>query len=352
MPNTIKNNVPGSVMTPPINPYMIRMPHTDWGGIMDVATPALNTKLALGGSYLKNLSTDTFSADLRLPIVPVVTTTAGGDQCNVEINGLDQFGRPASDLLVKVSNNQTDGCGSVAFSKITSVYMRAGTTTRLRLGMCYSNRTKLVTDLDKQVVVVTQIGTTRKLPLPFIPKSASSVQIRFIGTDPSGATILTSSPVAGTLTFTATDVQTTGWTLTAVAAGDIAYTLDGYAGIVASTTSTTTVTVTGWFKEGVAGTPANVTGAAGNPPWITIVRFPVASYNTTSTTQVSGYSVTNGGMIPGHKILPLVGTGLPRLCDIAGVDLRYATYGFMPSLGSESPFDLLFEANWQVGNAY
>lgn len=343
------------------SPFIVRLPHTDWGGICDVSSVVLGTPISLGGSYIKNRSTDLKSADLIMPVCPVITTAAHADTCTLVIDGYDQFGQRRTDRLIKTLNGQTDGCGMVAFSRIVSITPVASSdiTKRVRVGFCYSNRGIVGgVDLASQVVAASTVGSCRRIPLPFKPASTSGIEVRYLGTKPEAGTAVTVTPAAADLTFTTTTVvSSAAWdpVTAGVLAGDIAYTLDGFAGIVtAADDATDTVTVAGgWFKEGVAGTPGlagAVAGHANKAPWVKILRFSVYMYSTATSVATSNYSTTTGGMIPGHKILPLAPTSPRTGIDVAGVDINTATFGFLPSLNSETPFETQFEIF--VANGY
>lgn len=371
MPNTRKNVLIGSILRRPENPFEVRLPQTDNGGIFDVATTVLNTPIVLGGSYMKNLSSDGFSGDLRIPVCPVITTIAIADTVTLEIRGIDHLGRgtrenPMVEIVSKTGTTvQTDCAGLTAWSKIFSIIPRAILTpaNRLRLGFCYSTRVAVAgVDLGSQLVAAATVGACRRLPLPFIPLTTSDVQVRFLGTDPNASAVISKTPrgvTLDTLVFTTTGATITvasgSWDVSAILVGDVAYTLDGYMGEIVSAAANAIV-VDAWWKDGVAGTPGlagSVLLAANKAPWITVVRNSVQTYS--ALVVVGGpskYSLTQGGLEPGARVMPLSVTAPRTNIDVAGVHINSATFGFLPSLNSESAFDTRFEVTVRQGSLY
>lgn len=365
MPNTRKNFVPDSIGHGMENPFIVRMPCTDPGGIFDATGLTANTPVTLNGSFCKNISTDGFSADMRLPIVPVITTEGKADVPVFRVRGWDQFGQYREETLNKSNVSlQTQCPGLIAWSKIKDITPTATLAKRTRIGMVYASRLDLTAnrEFETMTVALNQGGISRRIPLPYRPKSTSDIQVRYLGTEPEQpTTFITASPSAADLTFTATDVDSSAaWDLSGVAVGDVMYTLDGYAGIVTTVDDAgdNLACAGGWFKEGVAGTPGVpgtgvVTGWTNKVPWVRVVRYNVVyPYSTLVTGGTATYSATAGGLIPGHRVLPLTNTSNVGANDIAGVDIQSATFGFLPALPSETPFDLLFEITVKQGALY
>lgn len=355
MPNTLHNFVPGSILRPfNTGPFVVLTPPSDPGGLVDTTAATAGGKLVISGSHARNISTDTFSCDLIVPYCLVLTAVANADAWTIDVQGRDQFGEVRQERIIKTAGNvqQSICSGKICWTHIDYMIVFSASTVgnRLRIGFMYGTRA-IAGGIDLSTRLSTASNTNgihRRLPLPFKPKSTSDIEVRFRGAPLAPNSWVDYSPVADAITFTATDaVAGTSWTtIAAIAAGDIAYTIDGYIGIVNSASANTVVTG-GWFKNGVAGTPANTVGGVSKVPTVVVYRNPIVN------AVPSSYSLTNGGLIPGAKVMPLVGISVGAAqTAVGGVDLDSATFAFIPALGFEPPFALEFECYVRNGALY
>lgn len=366
-----RNTDPGSLLYGPVGPFTVTLPRTDFAGIASFSPTAAGDKVPMTGSYCRNISTDTFSCDLRVPTQIVITTVAIADQWQLLIKGKDHLGRSVQEVCVKAATNrQTEGISRYCYSHIDSITVLAGTTitNNFRLGWCCAVWTLENTGLTRRLT--TGIGSNRRIPLPFIPRYTTDVGVIYAGAKPDINTFITSNPTAnqvggvneasrvtfsGTNNVTATySANTLTWTVSAIQAGDIAVTWDGFTGVVASTAANA-ITVSGWYKNGQA-LPSPTVPQTFVYSLSTSERdgFPAVSvYRPTVT---ANYSLTTGGMLPGQPLIALAGTagsysGVTQSVS-AGVDLTAANFGTLLDVIHEPWVDVTFDVYLANGAAY
>lgn len=332
-----------------MNPHTVIVPATNYGGISDSTPAAVGDRVAMNGSYCRNISTDTFSCDLRVPVYPVITSAANADQWALQIRGRDHLNRPCAEVLVKSRTNmQTEGQGLYCYSHIDEIRILAASTVtnRLRIGWGCGMRQFSTSDLGAAQTSIA-IGSNRRIPLPFVPTGTSDAEVYFRG-PVSGGSIVTVCPVANaaTMTFTATTATySTTWDVSGVQAYDVAVTQDGYVGYVVSAAANA-VTVNAWVKNGVEGTPATpftptnvVTLRTGSATPVVIMRYAGIK---------SPYTYVVGGLLPGAKVMPLANsvagtyggyTGSVQ----AGIHIPSATFGTCLAMVDEPMTDLVFD---------
>ena len=342
----------GSIVRGTVGSFLVRLPGTDYGGVVDMSPTAIGDKLVMSGSYCRNISTDTFSCDLRTPCPLVITTAANADTWELDISGYDHLGMFRTGKLYKsgTTSGQVSCSNNICWSRINFIRVAAASTVtnRIRIGFCYGNRGLGASDLSNRVATLaTTEGGMRFLPLPYTPASASDVTVRCVGAVNGPSSLVTVSPVADTITFTSTGATAgTAWTVSGIntlatdGPFDIAYTQDGFIGPIASAAANAIV-VNAWWKNGVAGTPANVgTGGVARNPAIYVVRQPVLCL----------YDTTNGGLMPGARVLPLASS--LQHTGTAGVNLDASTFAFGANVYAEWPFDTEFEVSIKSGTIY
>ncbi len=336
-----RNCDPNSFLYGPVGPWLITVPRTDFQGISSTTPAALGDKLVMNGSYCRNISTDTFSCDLRVPVYPVITSVANADQWAIKIVGRNQFNCPVSEVLVKSRTNaQTEGQGLNCYSHIDSMTVLAASTVtnNVRVGWCCGSYAFATVDLGARVT--SGVGINRRFPLPFVPRTTTDGELIFRG-PVTGAQLITASPSADaeTVTFAATTATYSNtWDVSGVAAYDIAVTHDGYIGRVASAAANA-VTVVAWIKNGVAGTPANVTMRSTKTPAVQVFRYAGLKTN---------FTPTLGGLLPGGKVMPLANSSAGTYSGytgsiVAGIDITSATFGTTMAMEWEPMTDLVFE---------
>lgn len=339
MPITRDELDPTSAVAGMVNPQMVRLPRADPGGVTDMVPVALGDRLVLSGSYCRNISSDTFSCDLRVPTCLVIVAVANADTWSVFVRGRNQFGQAVSEVITKTRTNcQTGRRSNWCYSRIDEARITAASTigNRLRLGLMYGSWAFNVVEFGSRIVSGADIA--KNIPLPFKAASASDVQIRFKGYEPDYGQVITFLPVTANATFTTTDVTSSAaWDVTGVLANDLVYTHDGFVGIVVSTGANAINITTAWWREkdGTNGTPANKSGSANNTPAVLVYR-PAAQDIYSGT--------TFSGLIPGLPVLSSasnVDTGVQR---------QYSTFGFLDFRQHEPLVDLLFEVYCRVGS--
>lgn len=328
---------PYSSVSGMVNPQIVRLPRSNPGGVTDMTPVALGDKLVMSGSYCQNISTDTFSCDLRLATCLIITSAANADTWSIFVRGRDQFGQPVSELMVKTRTNMQNGRRSNwAYSRIDEARIVAASTIgqRLRVGLMYGAWGFNVVDFGSRITAGADIA--RSIPLPFKPKSAGDVSIRFKGYEPAASQFVTLAPVANNTTFTSTTATSSStWDVTGVVAGDLAYTRDGFVGIITSAAANA-ITVGSWFSErtGIGGaTPANVSGGGNTPTAVMVIRsISTGNYD----------AATLGGMIPGLPIASLAAN-----VD-TGVQSGFSTFGYLDNRLNEPLLDTVFEVYCRV----
>lgn len=325
------------------NPWIVRMPRSNPGGVADMTPVALGDKVVMSGPYCSQISSDTFSCDLNIPTPILVTSAANADTWSLFIEGRNQFGDKVSETLTKVRTNcQTGPVSKWCYSRLDRITIVAASTiaNRLRIGHLFGRYANGGSDFSNRIT--SGNDTLDRIPLPFKPQATGDISVRF-SPDYLGQ-IITSPPVASNVTFAATTATTAGTWDTAtpgVAAGDIVYTRDGFIGIVVSATSGAgaAVTVGTWFnaRTGVGGaTPANVTGSANNQLALSIFRPPYGV----------NYVSAVGGFVPGMIVLavdPSSGN------ETSGVNVQNSTFSFQAYVLQEPMVDTLWEVICRTG---
>lgn len=342
MPITRKECDPQSSIVLPVNPFLVRLPRSNPGGIADMTPVAVGDKVVMSGPYCVNISSDTFSCDLIMPMCFLATGAANADTWTLFIEGRDQFGMKRAETLIKTRTNCTQSPTTRwAYSRIDRITIMAASTiaARLRIGHLMGRYAFGASEFSNRIT--SGNDSLARLPLPFKPSGTGDIFVRF-SPDYLGA-LLSSPPVASNVTFAATTATTAGtWDTTAplLQAGDIAYTRDGFAGIVVSATSGAgaVLTVSAWLnvRTGVGGnTPANVTGSANNQVALTVYRPPFLVNIVAGT----------AGLAPGIVVLavdPASGN------ETAGVNLVNSTWGFQGYCLQEPMLDTVFEVTARV----
>lgn len=330
-----------------MNPHTVIVPATNHAGITDMTPTAVGDRVVMNGSYCRNISSDTFSCDLRVPVYPIITSVANADQWAIQVRGRDHLNRPCAEVLVKSRvNAQTEGQGLYCYSHIDEMRIVAASapTNRLRIGWCCGQRVFATSDLGN-IQTTIAIGGNRRIPLPFVPQSTTDAEVYFRG-PVTGGSVITTCPVAdaATVTYTATTATySTTWTLTSVAAGDIAYTTDGFIGIITAAGSNA-ITVDAWVKNGANGTPAANTS--------NVVTLRATSFTPVTVMRYAGiksaFTISVGGLLPGGKVMPLANsvagtyggyTGSVQ----AGIHIPSATFGTCLPMTDEPATDLVFD---------
>lgn len=305
---------------------------------------AVGDKVVMSGPYCTNISSDTFSCDLTIPTPILVTSVANADTWSLFIEGRDQFGFKVNETLTKVRTNcQTGPISKWCYSRLDRITIVAATTigNRLRIGHLFGRYAFGANDLSNRIT--SGLDTLDRLPLPFKPQATGDITVRY-SPDYFGQ-VITSPPVASNTTFAATTATTAGTWDTAtpgVVAGDIAYTRDGFAGVIVSATSGAgaAITVGTWFnlRTGVGGgSPANVTGSANTQVALTVYRPPF----------LINYVSATGGFFPGSVVLavdPASGN------ETAGVNTQFSTFSFQGYCLQEPLMDSVFEVICRVGS--
>lgn len=348
---TRKEVDPGSSVAMPVNPWQVRVPRSNPIGIADVTVAAVPQQIVMSGPYCVNISSDTFSCDLIMPMHIVATTINNTDTFRMFIRGRDQFGKAVSETYTKVNaNRQTGPASKWAYSHIDEMRVVAtliGTASettivgdRLRIGHLLARYAVGASDFSNRVT--SGNDTLARIPLPYRAQGTGDITVRF-SPDYLGQ-LITSAPVASNTTFDATHATTAGTWDTAtpgVTAGDIAYTRDGYIGVIISATSGAgaALTVGSWFKAstGAGGnTPANVTGSANNQLAVTVYRPPF----------LTQYVAGTGGFLPGMVVVaadPASGN------ETSGVNTQFSTFGFQGYCLQEPMVDTVWEIISRVG---
>lgn len=364
----------GSLVRGPVGPFRVRLPRTDFAGVSNTTPAALGDKLVMNGSYCRNISTDTFSCDLRIPTQLVVTSVANADQWQFAVGGRDHLGREVQEVIVKAAiNRQTEGASRYCYSHIDYIKVLSATTVtnNVRVGFCYGTWLLENTQLTRRIAA-SGIGVNRRIPLPFIPRYTTDCGVIFVGSNPDFTTLITSNPTSnvnvagvstqnGKVTFSGSDNvtatysgDTLTWDVSGVAANDIAVTYDGFTGIVASTAANA-ITVVKWYKNGVGGTGTNVpTTFLYSLSTTERDGFPVIQvFRPTCTT---AYTPTTGGLLPNQPMPGLAGTagtynGVTQSTS-AGVDLTAANFGTIFDIIHEPFVDTEFDVYLTAGAAY
>lgn len=336
-----RNLKPGSSASSPYNTYRVTLPGADFFGIAAAQTVSVGNKLTLSGSYCRNISTDGFSADLRLPVCPTIILSDHTLAVSLKIDGIDHLGRPVTMILDKTAaNTLMGGQAYTCLSRINqaTVISKSGTTD-IGLGFCYGSWDS--TTYFPVARRASSIDGIRRIPLPVLPGSASDVlAVRCLGPSSGNGQLINIPTKTATLTYAATTV-TSGSVgdFGSVAQFDVLYTADGYVGVATGAAVAGVVTVVAWVRNGATGTPGNWTGNANTSGGIVAVRY---AYQTALGTATIISSAT-----PGVDLAGQVANG-----SLVGVNAAGASYGFYGDVVSEPLFDMDFLVTYKPGTVY
>lgn len=368
-----RNIDPGSALRGPVTALRVISPRADFGGISDSTPAAVGDKLPMNGSYCLNVSSDTYSCDLRLPVNLVITANAVANQWLLEVQGVNHLGESVTERIGKTSGGArvTGGSSNNCYTKIDFIRIIAASTiaSRVRVGFCYGGWTNNTTPESRRDGV-SAAGTDkcRRLALPFRPQQASDIlAVNYIGARGFQGNIITENPTTNnnaTIIYSSTPnwrtaTYSTTWTLTSVVAGagigDVAITRDGWYGII-ETAAADAITVTNWFKNGVAATASNRpldytygTAAATEfpSPVITVVRPPFQSF----------YTAAFGGCLLNQPIGSVSSASAVayngfQSNNTGGYNVGGCTWGTVFDPVYEPKFDLEFEVLVRSGAIY
>lgn len=370
-----RNIDPGSALRGPVTALRVISPRADFGGISDSTPAAVGDKIPMNGSYCLNVSSDTYSCDLRLPVCPVVTSGVVANQWLLEIKGVNHLGEQVTERIGKTSGGSrvTGGSANNCYTKIDYIRILAASTvaTRLRVGMCYGgwqSSSSTVQEIRRDSAGSAGTDKCRRIALPFRPQQASDIlAVNYIGARGFQGNIISENPTTvdnATVIYSSTPNWRTAtysstWTLTSVIAGvgigDIAITRDGWYGII-ETAAANAITVTNWFKNGVQATASNrpldyTYGSAASTdfpsPVITIVRPPFQSFYTEA---FKGFLFNQPiGAISSAN--PVTYNGF-QSNNVGGYNVGGCTWGTVFDPVYEPKFDLEFEVLVRSGAIY
>lgn len=319
-----RNIDPGSLVRGPVGPFRTMLPATDFGGIADYTPTAIGEKVPLSGSYCKNISTDTFSADIKIPCPICITSAGNGDLWAIQVEGVDHLGNWRTEQIWKGNNLRQVECnGMICWSYIKAITIIGASTiaTRLRLGFSYCNW-GISGGIDLGAPVTTGNGAARRIPLPYVPIGTSDVRIECVGS--SMQTLISDAPPLTILAYTAGAPSTVvassvAWSFVTQGArvNDYMLTADGYIGrITALDEGTQTISfANGWFRNGTSGVPSTPsTVLATKSPQARIIREAFAS----------PYAAGTGGMWPTQPVAALAPVSFTSAA-ISGATYTYTT---------------------------
>lgn len=343
------NLTPGSRARSPYNSFKVTLPRADFYGLAALQSCSAGTRMTLSGSYCKNITTDGYGCDLRLPISPVIVVADRLNGVTATIEGEDHLGRKVTGFASKtLANTMTGSQCYTVFSKITAVNITrvyvvgsgAAATMNVGLGFCYGGWDG--TTAFPSTRRVANDDAVRRIPLPILPQASTDImEVMPLGPATGGVFWVATHTKSTNLTYTATNVTSaTAGDFAAVITGDVVYTADGYAGVATGAAAAGVITVTAWVRAGATGTPANWTGNANGSAGLQIVRLPyIAALGTTNAV---------GGCIPG------VGMGgyAPTTTALVGVNASTASYGFLGDIINEPLEDMDFLVTYKPGTLF